>query len=242
LLEGDERLAAVQPKLKAYQNHQNFEYSGGSGGFIDAYGFPFVRGRIFDKIEEDFGQYEDVVPVFWATGAAFVTRKSAFEAVGGLDHDFFMHMEELDLCWRYWLTGHKIKVAPRGTVFHYAGAALAADSYRKMYYNHRNSLAMMLKNYDRSSLLKRLPVRCLLDWITILVSPLRGELKRSFAVIAAHWYILTHLPSIFRKRRRVQQMRTVADIDMNNVIMPLCLVWRYYLKKQKVFSDLAVIR
>jgi GT2 family glycosyltransferase len=242
LLEADENLAAVQPKLKAYQNHRNFEYSGGSGGFIDAYGFPFVRGRVFDEIEEDNGQYEDAVPIFWATGAAFVTRKSDFEAVGGLDHDFFMHMEELDLCWRYWLTGREIRVAPRGTVYHFAGAALSADSYRKMYYNHRNSLAMMMKNYERANLLKRLPIRFLLDWITILISPLRGENNRTFAVLAAHWYIFTHLPSIRRKRRKVQQMRTVSDIELNHVIMPFCLVWRYYLKKQKVFSDLAVNR
>jgi hypothetical protein len=111
-----------------------------------------------------------------------------------------------------------------------------------MYYNHRNSLAMMMKNYERANLLKRLPIRFLLDWITILISPLRGENNRTFAVLAAHWYIFTHLPSIRRKRRKVQQMRTVSDIELNHVIMPFCLVWRYYLKKQKVFSDLAVNR
>ena len=242
LLEADETLAAVQPKLKAYQNHSMFEYSGGSGGYIDAFGFPFVRGRLFDSVEEDSGQYEDVVPIFWATGAAFVTRKSAYEEVGGLDTDFFMHMEELDLCWRYWLTGWKIKVAPKGTVYHFAGAALSADSYRKMYLNHRNSLAMMIKNYRFLSLLKRMPIRCFLDWVTLLVSPLRGESKRSLAVLAAHWYIVTHLPSIWRKRRKVQQMRTVSDAELTHVIMPFCLVWRFYLKKQKVFFDLVVGR
>lgn len=242
LLEADEHLAAVQPKLKAYQDHSKFEYSGGSGGYIDAFGFPFVRGRLFDVIEQDTGQYEDVVPIFWATGAAYVVRKSAFEEAGGLDRDFFMHMEELDLCWRFWLTGKRIKVAPKGIVYHYAGAALSADSYLKMYLNHRNSLAMMLKNYGCSSLLKRIPIRLLLDWITILASPLRGEGKRSRAVLAAHWYILTHLTSIYRKRRRVQRMRTVRDEELGHVIMPFCLVWRFYLKKQKVFSDLAVNR
>jgi hypothetical protein len=238
LLERNEKLAAVQPKLKSYKDHRKFEYSGGSGGFIDAYGFPFVRGRIFDAIEEDLGQYDDVVPIFWATGAAFVTRKSAYEAVGGLDADFFMHMEELDLCWRFWLTGHEVQVAPQGTVYHYAGAALSADSYRKMYYNHRNSLAMILKNYSLKNLIRRMPVRLILDWVTLLASPLRGESRRSRAVLAAHWYIITHLPSILAKRQRVQAIRTVSDSSLSHVILPFSAVWRYYLKKQKLFSDL----
>ncbi len=159
------RLAAVQPKLKALQKREFFEYSGGSGGYIDRYGYPFVRGRIFDSIERDDGQYPDSVPIFWATGAAFVTRRAAFLEAGQLDGDFFMHMEELDLCWRYWLTGWQIKVAPEGTVYHHAGAALSADRFHKMYYNHRNGLAMVIKNYGLANLLRYLPVRCLLDCV-----------------------------------------------------------------------------
>lgn len=242
LLEADDKLAAVQPKLKTYQDHTKFEYSGGSGGFIDAYGYPFVRGRLFDVLEEDTGQYEDIVPIFWASGAALVMRRSVYEKLGGLDRDFFMHMEELDLCWRCWLTGHLIKVAPQGIVYHYAGAALSADSYLKMYLNHRNSLVMMIKNYAFANLLKRLPIRLLLDWITVLASPFRGDGKRSRAVLSAHWYLLTHLFPIYRKRRAVQKMRTVKDSELTHVIMPFCLIWRFYLKKQKVFSDLVVSR
>jgi len=238
VLEAEPQVAAVQPKLKQYQNHELFEYSGGSGGFIDAYGFPFVRGRVFDHVEVDRGQYEDVIPIFWATGAALIFRRSAFEQAGGLDADFFMHMEELDLCWRCWLTGWEIKVTPGGVVYHYAGAALSADSFRKMYFNHRNSLVMMMKNYSAAGLLRRLPVRILLDWITILTSPLRGEARRSRAVLAAHGYCLWHLPRILRKRRRVQRMRTRRDSDLSHVILPISIVWRYYLKQQKVFSDL----
>jgi hypothetical protein len=111
-----------------------------------------------------------------------------------------------------------------------------------MYLNHRNSLAMMIKNYGFFSLFRRMPIRCFLDWVTMLTSPLRGESKRSLAVIAAHWYILTHLVSIWRKRTKIQRMRTVSDKNLTHVIMPLCLVWRFYLKKQKVFSDLVVSR
>lgn len=170
-------LAAVQPKLRSMQNHELLEYAGGSGGFIDAYGYPYVRGRIFDVLEEDTGQYDDVIPIHWASGAALIVRKSAYETVGGLDNDFFLHMEELDLCWRFWLSGWKVKVAPKGVIYHYSGAALAADRYHKMYYNHRNGLVMLMKNYSFCSLLKFLPVRFFLDWVTILGAPLHSTLR-----------------------------------------------------------------
>jgi len=238
LMEAEPRLAAVQPKLKQYQNHDNFEYSGGSGGFIDRFGYPFVRGRIFDHIEQDTGQFDDVVPIFWATGAALVVRKSAFVEAGGLDGDFFMHMEELDLCWRWWLTGWEVKVAPRGEVYHWAGAALAADRYHKMYYNHRNGLTMMFKNYSPWNVLKSFPARFLLDWITVFASLLRKEPKRSLAVLASHWYFLTRLPVLIRKRREVQERRRVKDRDYAHVIFPGSIVWRYFVHKQKTYRQI----
>ncbi|MCC6476873.1 glycosyltransferase family 2 protein [bacterium] len=238
MLESLPQVAAVQPKLKAYQHHDRFEYSGGSGGFLDAYGFPYVRGRIFDSIETDKGQYDDPVEVFWATGAALVVRKESFIKAGGLDEDFFMHMEELDFCWRLWLTGQRVMVAPRGTVYHWAGAALSADRFRKMYLNHRNSLAMLFKNYELRNLAFRLPVRWFLDWTAILSSPLRGEPKRSAAILAAHLHFLWNVPRLIIKRRRVQAMRTVSDRELEHVIAPLSLVWRYFVKKQKTFSQL----
>ncbi|MBL0060490.1 MAG: glycosyltransferase family 2 protein [bacterium] len=238
VMEDDPRIAAAQPKLKQYEDHSRFEYSGGSGGFLDAYGFPFVRGRIFDATEPDLGQYEDSCEIFWATGAALVVRRDAFLNTGGLDEDFFMHMEELDLCWRLWLTGHRIVVAPPGVVYHWAGAALSADRIRKMYLNHRNSLAMMIKNYSWPNLLVRLPVRVLLDWVALVVSPLKKEPKRSAAIVWAHLYVLFNLPHLFSKRRKVQAMRVVKDSDLDHVILPLSIVQRYYLKKQTTFSQL----
>jgi GT2 family glycosyltransferase len=232
-------LAAVQPKLRALQIRGRFEYAGGSGGYVDRYGYPFLRGRVFDSLEMDHGQYDDVIPIFWATGAALLTRRSAFSKVGGLDTDFFLHMEEIDLCWRYWLTGWKVKVAPQGTVYHWSGAALSAEKFHKMYYNHRNSLVMLIKNYELGKLWGRLPVRILLDGFTVATSLFRGEARRSRAVLAAYWYLFTHLPSLWRKRRRVQRMRTVADRDIEKVILPGCLVWRYFVKKQKTFTQLS---
>ena len=238
LLARDPGVAAVQPKLRSLQRRNLFEYSGGSGGFIDRYGYPLVRGRVFDTIEADEGQYDDSVPIHWATGAAFVVRKSVYLEAGGLDNDFFLHMEELDLCWRFWLMGYSVKVAPSGVVFHHAGASLSADRYHKMYYNHRNGLVMLVKNYNGTNLLKTLPVRWLLDLLTVVVSPLRGEPKRALAVLAAHCFMLMHVPSIIKKRRRVQSLRQRSDEDLQHIILPFSVVRRYYLKKQRTFSQL----
>jgi GT2 family glycosyltransferase len=232
-------LAAVQPKLRSLQRRDFFEYSGASGGFIDRYGYPFVRGRVFEAIEPDTGQYDDVVPIFWATGAALVTRKSVYLEAGGLDADFFLHMEELDLCWRYWLLGHAVKVAPRGVVFHWAGAALSAERYPKMYLNHRNGLVMMVKNYSLKNLLGNFPGRLFLDWITVISSLFRGEPKRALAVLAAHAYVMTRWRSILKKRRRVQLLRKVPDSELARVIYPHSVVWRYFIRKLRTFTQLA---
>jgi hypothetical protein len=232
------RTAAVQPKLRSLQRRSFFEYSGGSGGFIDRYGYPIVRGRIFDTIEEDAGQYDDSAVIHWACGAAFVVRRSAYEAAGGLDNDFFLHMEELDLCWRFWLMGDEVRVAPRGVVYHHAGAALSAERYAKMYFNHRNGLVMMLKNYSAGSLWRCLPVRWMLDWVTVLSSPFRREPKRSAAVLAAHIYVLFHWFAIVPKRRAVQRLRRRKDRELSNVILPFSVVRRYYFNKQRTYSQL----
>lgn len=238
LLHNQPRLAATQPKLRSLQKRESFEYSGGSGGFIDRYGYPFVRGRIFDTLETDDGQYDDARAIFWASGAALVTRRSAYQEVGGLDDDFFLHMEELDLCWRYWLTGWEVSAAPQGIVYHYAGAALSAERYHKMYYNHRNGLVMLLKNYSTASLFRYLPIRLLLDWLAVGKGLLRRQWKRPAAILAAHGYVLCHLPRIFAKRRRVQRMRKISDRNLEHVIWPHSAVWNYFVKKQRTFSEM----
>lgn len=232
------RLAAVQPKLRALQNHSRFEYAGGSGGFLDRYGYPFLRGRVFDTLEEDHGQYDDVASIFWATGAALITRRESYVKAGKLDADFFLHMEEIDLCWRYRLLGWDVKVAPKGVVYHFSGAALSAERFHKIYYNHRNSLVMLFKNYGFLRLLRFLPVRWLLDGVTVVTSVFRKEPQRSAAVLAAYGHILLHLPRLISKRRQVQRMRSVSDRDLDGVIYPGSLVWRYFVRKQRTFSQL----
>ena len=231
-------VAATQPKLRSLQDRKMFEYSGGSGGFIDRYGYPFVRGRIFDALEQDTGQYEDERTIFWASGAALVTRRSAYHAAGGLDDDFFLHMEELDLCWRYWLMGWEVKAAPAGWVYHYAGAALSAERYLKMFYNHRNGLVMLIKNYGTASLFRYLPIRLLLDWAAVVKGLLKLQWKRPAAIVAAHGYILWHGRKILAKRRRVQRQRRIPDRDLGHVIWPHSAVWSYFVKKQRTFSEM----
>ena len=241
LLMREPRLAALQTKLRFLQDRRLFDYSGGSGGYLDAYGYPFVRGRVFDHLEEDRGQYDDVVPVMWASGAAFVNRRSAFLEMNGLDDDFFMHMEELDLCWRYWLMGWEIKVAPQSIVYHWAGGALPADRFRKMYLNHRNGIAVMMKNLSARSIVRRLPLRLVFDWITFFASPFRGQFKRSAAVLAAHVFVLFHLPSIWSKHRRMQRMRKVSDRELGHVIVPWSVVWRHFVLRRKTFTQLMAV-
>jgi GT2 family glycosyltransferase len=238
ILQSDAEVVAVQPKLRSLQRPDCFEYAGGSGGFIDRYGYPFARGRVFDDLETDRGQYNDARCIFWASGAALITRKSAYLAAGQLDADFFLHMEELDLCWRYWLLGWKVMVAPSGVVYHYSGAALSADRFHKMYYNHRNGLAMMIKNYSLCNLLRRLPVRVFWDGITALMALFKRQPKRSLAVLAAYGHLLVHSGRLLAKRRQVQRMRKVPDSRLGDVVFPGSVVWRYFVKGQKTYSQL----
>lgn len=238
LFAADPRLAACQPKLRGLRERNCFEYAGACGGFLDRYGYPFARGRVFDVLETDDGQYDDARECFWATGASLVVRKSAYLEVGGLDDTFFLHMEEIDFCWRLHLCGWKVCVAPRGIVYHYSGAALSSERYPKIYYNQRNSLMMLVKNYGIRRLLPALAGRSLLDLVTIFSSPLRGEPKRSVAVIAAYLWILSHLWLLLRKRRQVQRQRSVLDRQALKGVLAKSLVVAYFLRKKRSFRAL----
>ena len=143
-------VAAVQPKLLQFDDRTLFEYAGASGGFLDAVGYPFTRGRLFSTLEKDKGQYDNSRDVFWASGACFLTRRDAYESAGGLDERFGMHMEEIDLCWRFWRSGWRVRVVPQSRVYHLGGASLPQGNPQKTYYNFRNSLLMLYKNLPAS--------------------------------------------------------------------------------------------
>ncbi len=211
LLDKDKTIAACQPKLLDFNKRNTFEYAGASGGFIDNLGYPFCRGRIFDSLEEDSGQYNDSSEVFWATGACLFLRADAFWDVGGFDADFFAHQEEIDLCWRLKNKGYKIMVEPKSEVFHVGGGTLDAASALKTYLNFRNNLAMLFKNLALFSLFIVIPIRLLLDAVAA-ISFLKQKkgISHLFAIIKAHFAFYFAIPKLLAKRQKIVQKHNLV--------------------------------
>jgi len=236
LFSSDPEVAAVQPKMRSYKNSEMFEYAGAAGGCIDRYGYPFCRGRIFDTLEKDEGQYDNTTDIFWASGAAMAIRKNVFQKMGGFDEDFEFHMEEIDLCWRLWDQGYRVEACPNSLVYHLGGGSLPTQSPRKVYYNYRNSLVMLWKNYPASALLTHFPVRLILDKIAALRELLNGRTDNFKAIVKAHWYFWSTLPKTYAKRKKLKKIKT------NNrgfgQISGLSIIWQYFIKGVKKFSDL----
>jgi hypothetical protein len=182
----DPAVAAVQPKLLQYDVRRRFEYAGASGGFLDRVGYPFTRGRLFGALEDDRGQYDDARDVFWATGAALLLRRAALDEVGLLDERFGMHMEEIDLCWRLWRAGWRVRVEPASTVYHIGGASLPQGDPRKAYYNFRNSLLMLYKNQPPAVWRRTWPQRLALDAAAAARALAAGRPAEARAIARAH--------------------------------------------------------
>ncbi len=233
ILDKDEQSVAVQPKILDYRHKNRFEYAGAAGGFIDQYGYPFCRGRIFDTLEEDRGQYDDTRPVFWTSGACFVVRMAAFNEAGGFDERFFAHMEEIDLCWRWQRSGYKVIYCGRSIVYHVGGGTLAYQNPHKTYLNFRNNWLTLIRNLPAAGLAGRLVVRIALDWLSVLYYLLTLRPGNALAVWRAHLYLLFH-PSMLRKLRH--ESRTQAALEVSPY--PGSLVWQYYIKGKKRFCDL----
>ena len=233
LMDSDKDIAACQPKLLDYKNRKFFEYAGASGGFIDVLGFPFCRGRIFEDIEEDKGQYDDAIDVFWATGACLFLRSTCFWKVGGFDEDFFAHQEEIDLCWRFKNIGYKVMVEPKSFVFHVGGGTLSTGSSYKTYLNFRNNLYMLFKNLPTFYLFFVFPIRLILDGLaafTFLKKPY--GINNFFAVIRAHFSFYFSLPNLIYKRKNIDRQKNVfRKINYN-------ILFKNKIKKLKKFSDL----
>ncbi|MBL7996194.1 glycosyltransferase family 2 protein [bacterium] len=236
--ENDETVAALQPKLQSMINRGYFEYAGASGGFIDQWGFAFLRGRMFDTIEMDRGQYDDIREIFWASGAALFLRRSALEEAGTLDETFFMHYEEIDLCWRLHLHGYKVKVIPKSNVLHYVSASLPAANFKKLYWNHRNSLILLIKNLPARHLFLTLIQRFILDGVAGIHALVQFEPIRIAAILKAHFWVYTHAIMLLKKRKSVQKNRKVTDAQFRHLIYPRSIVLDYFLKKKKEFHTL----
>ena len=219
LMDSDRQIAACQPKILDYNNKGKFEYAGASGGFIDNLGYPFCRGRIFDDLEEDKGQYNDATEVFWATGACIFVRADAFWEVGGFDADFFAHQEEIDLCWRMKNKGYKIMVEPKSVVYHVGGGTLDAGSPFKTHLNYRNNLKMLFKNLPLPSLFFIIPIRLVLDGVATLTFLTKAKgIGHLFAVMKAHFAFYFEIPKLIAKRRKINQKSSLTE-KMNYSIL-----------------------
>ncbi len=238
LAESDPAIAAVQPKILSVHNRQKFDYCGAAGGEIDIFGYPFAWGRLFDTIENDQGRYDQVRQIFWATGAAKLIRRAALNRVGLFDETFFAHMEEIDLDWRMQLAGYKIYVQPDAVVYHQTGGTLAQERIQKMILNHRNSLLMLIKNYQWVTLLRILPVRFILEFMTVLVSPLQGNWKRSFAVIRGLFATLKFWPHLIKEKKKIAQFRILNDQTLMKNMYRGSVALSRFLKRIKSVQDL----
>ena len=227
--EKEPKTAIIQPKILDYKRKEYFEYAGAAGGFIDQYGYPFCRGRIFDTLEKDKGQYNDTREIFWASGACFFIRGSVYIALQGFDDDFFAHQEEIDLCWRAINNGYKIKYISGSVVYHVGGATLQQGHPMKTYLNFRNSLLMLTKNLPKEKLYSILLGRMLLDGIAGIQFLTQGKFKHFWAILKAHGAFYSLFSINYKKRNEFQKSAyyTVKSI-----------VYLYFIRKIKVFNDL----
>lgn len=219
----------IQPKILDYKQKDYFEYAGAAGGFIDKYGYPFCRGRIFDTVEKDLAQYNDDIDIFWASGACMFIRKQVFNDLKGFDADFFAHQEEIDLCWRALNNGYKIKYVAQSTVYHVGGATLQASNPQKTYLNFRNSLLMLHKNLPTKNLYSKLFVRLMLDGVAGARFLLQGKPNYTIAIIKAHFGFYK-LFSANKLKRGEYQIENYYKVD--NILT------QYFLHKNDTYNKL----
>ena len=228
--------AACQPKLRAEHSRQMFEYAGASGGFIDRYGYPFCRGRIFDTVETDNGQYDDTCEVLWATGACLLIRRADYWQAGGLDERFFAHNEEIDLCWRLCNLGRKIYCVPASTVYHVGGGTLPKGNPMKTYLNFRNNLTMLYKNLPDNELAHVMRVRWWLDYVAAFKSLIADRNWGEFrAILRGRKAYKAWRNDFAADRKAIQASRRVAQDTMRK---PYSILWQYYARGIRAYSNL----
>lgn len=237
-LKEDPSLGAVQPKIKAYKNKNYFEFAGASGGFLDALAYPYCRGRIFDTLEPDAGQYDQATKIHWASGAAFAIQRSLFIDHHGFDEDFFAHQEEIDLCWRLRNAGYSIMVEPEAVVYHVGGGTLDYENPRKVFLNFRNNLWMLTKNHPQGDLATVLVIffRLVLDGLAGIQFLLKGKWKSTWAIVRAHFAFYAGLPQKWKVRQYLKFQNSGKP-----QALPLqkgSIVFQYFLSGKKRFNEL----
>ena len=233
-------VAACQPKLLSMADHDRFEYAGASGGFLDRYGYPFCRGRLFDTVERDDGQYDTAAPILWATGAALIVRARVYKEVGGLDARFFAHNEEIDLCWRMRIKGYEVWCLPDSQVYHLGGGTLPKGNPMKTFLNFRNNLTMLYKCLPERDLHRVMLLRWLLDYVAAWqMLLLQHSLGDFLAVYRARRAFRRWRKDFAQDRHEIQQWRKGHSDDERS---PLFLLWQYYAKGRKTFNELSLDR
>jgi hypothetical protein len=239
VLDRDPNIAAAQPKILWLKDRSRFDYSGGAGGLMDVFGFPFCRGRLFDELETDHGQYNDSPPdIFWTSGSASIYRRSSLEISGLLDEDFFMHMEEIDLCWRLHLCGFRAVAVMQSVIYHLSGGSLPAGNFRKMYLNHRNSQLMMWKNYSLASLTWAWPIRIMLEAAALAKALSLRNWEWARAIVQAGLWMAENPVLIAKKRGEVQKMRKSEDQGIKAILYNGSIAMQYFLKGIKSAKQL----
>ena len=228
--ENNSSLAVVQPKILDYNSKDYFEYAGAAGGFIDRYGYPFCRGRLFNSVEKDIGQYNDTASIFWASGACFCIRKDIFIKMEGFDETFFAHQEEIDLCWRIHNEGFDVSYTGASTVYHVGGGTLKASNPKKTFFNFRNSLLCLVKNTRGFTSFKLVLTRLFLDGLSGFYFLFKGQFKHILAIIHAHFSFYFLLRSTFRKRKEIKQQTKYYKTRS--------IVWRYFINRKRTFKEL----
>lgn len=234
LLEQDVEHAACQPKILSYKKRDLFEYAGAAGGWLDAYGYPFARGRVFDICEEDKGQYDETKEVFWATGASLIIKSKIFHQMDGFDEYFFAHQEEIDLCWRMQLAGYKIFCCPKAVVYHVGGGTLPRGNSLKTFLNFRNNQIMLAKNLPFSEKWWKIPYRILLDDVSALKGLIAGDGGYFLSIIKAHFAFFYWL---FFKRRKKKTGRRIKMVRLSGHYSGN-IAWQHFVKKKTLFSQI----
>lgn len=235
IMDSDISIAACMPKIKSYNNRELFEYAGAAGGYIDKYGYPFCRGRILNAIEKDTGQYDDTKEIFWASGACMFLRASAYFQAGGLDGDFFAHMEEIDLCWRLKRLGYKIVYSSKVAIYHVGGGTLPNNTPRKIFFNYRNNLFLLFKNLPSGKFLAILITRILLDILSALIYLSQFKFLFFWSVFKAHCAFYGSLRKLARKRKALKK---IVKVNRPGEIFNHGILYRFFISKQHNFNQL----
>lgn len=236
-LNNNPNVAACVPKIKDYNHPHLFEYAGAAGGYIDRLGYPFCRGRIFEEVEVDNNQYNHESPIFWGSGAALTVRRELFLQSGGLDSDFFAHMEEIDWCWRIKNQGYAIHYVPESTIYHAGGGTLSYLNSKKNYLNFRNNLFLLLKNRRGFRVYPLIVFRMIMDFLALLNFAVKREPKNVYAIHLAHRHFLRDFKKFYRKRKELKQKLATKQY-LHKEIYRGSIVWDYYIKKVRKFSQI----